>query len=428
VNGPRIPLGRAWAIAQRVIDAASDDDTRITPVGSLRRFEATVGDVSLLVATPSATDLFDRLARADGLAVRHRTRNRCVLQMGRDTATVHTTVPEVSGAALLHHTGSRSHIAGLTRRAETRGIELGPTGLRGRQHGEALASDSEARVYELLDLPFIAPELRQGHDELEAAEAGRLPTLVERRHIRGDLHMHSIWSDGHDSIAAMIETCVALGYEYVAITDHSGSSRAAGGLTAELLQRQRREIDELRGRFPAIAVLHGAEVDILPDGRLDYTDEVLAELDIVLASLHDAAGHDDLRLTERYLSAMRHPLVNIITHPTNRLIGHRAGYNLDFPRLFATAVETGTVLEIDGAPGHLDMDGMLARRAVEAGVMVSIDSDCHRSLWLDRQMTFGLGTARRGWVEPHQVLNTRPLAGLREILAGKRTTGTHEMR
>jgi DNA polymerase (family 10) len=218
----------------------------------------------------------------------------------------------------------------------------------------------------------------------------------------------------------MVEQSVALGYDYIALTDHSISSGAAGGLTPPLLRRQRREIDALRNRFPEIAILHGAEVDILPDGRLDFEDEVLAELDIVLASLHDAAGHDGGRLTERYLTAIRHPLVTIVTHPTNREIGRRCGYALDFPALFAAAAETGTALEVDGAPVHLDMDGVLVRQAVAAGVTVTIDSDAHGASRLDPHMQFGIGTARRGWVEARHVLNTRPLADVRAFVDRKR--------
>jgi DNA polymerase (family 10) len=167
-------------------------------------------------------------------------------------------------------------------------------------------------------------------------------------------------------------------------------------------------------------------VDIMPDGELDFSDSVLAELDIVLASLHERAWQTGTQLTERYLSAMQNPFVNIITHPTNRLVGHRSGYDLDFPRLFAAAVETNTVMEIDGAPAHLDMDGVVARRAIAAGVTVSIDSDCHRAAWLEGHMTLGIGTARRGWVQPEHVLNTRSLQKVRELLWTKRRKGLQE--
>jgi DNA polymerase (family 10) len=218
----------------------------------------------------------------------------------------------------------------------------------------------------------------------------------------------------------MVQGCVSLGYEYMAITDHSPHSAAQRNLTIDSVSRQAEEIARLRAKYAQIAILHGCEVDILPDGRLDFPERVLRQFDIVLASLHEDAGHSADQLMQRYLAAVRHPLVTIITHPTNRLVPHRRGYDLDYDHLFAAAAEHGTMLEVDGAPAHLDMSGALARRAVKAGVMVAIDSDCHRAEMLDRQMTLGLMTARRGWVEPSHVLNTRPVAEVRALIAAKR--------
>jgi DNA polymerase (family 10) len=233
--------------------------------------------------------------------------------------------------------------------------------------------------------------------------------------------MHSDWSDGRDAIDTMVAAAEALGYEYVALTDHSRSSTIARGLDEERLARQMDVVAAVRDRFPGLTLLQGAEVDILPDGSLDFPDTVLERLDVVLASLHDPAGHSGHRLTDRYIAAMRHPLVQVVTHPTNRLVPGRPGYELDEERLFEAAVDTGTLLEIDGAPGHLDMDGAMARRAVAAGAMVVIDGDCHRAELLGRQMFFGVATARRGWVETRHVANTQPLAELRQTLQRKRT-------
>ena len=417
----RIPLGRAWGVARALVDAMRDRASEITPVGSLRRFDATVGDISLLAVTSSAAKFFDDVAAILGIKVLDRTATTILVEFEREQVTFHATPPESAGAALFWHTGSRAHTCELGRRAGNRALEISALGIRSLKSDQFLTTHSEEQVYDLLGLPFIAPELREGQGEVEAADAGALPVLVESPDIRGDLHMHSSWSDGADDIAAMVTQSVALGYEYIAITDHSQSSGGAGGLTVERLQRQRREVEEVRQRFPNITIFHGAEVDILPDGQLDYPDSVLADLDIVLASLHDRAGQGGSQLTDRYLRAIRHPLVHIITHPTNRLVGYRPGYNLDLPRLFEAAVETGTVLEIDGAPAHLDMDGALTRRAIADGAMVSINSDSHRAEWLKRQMTFGVATARRGWAEPGHVLNTRPLTELRDVLARKRS-------
>jgi len=402
------------------MDMVRDHVSEITPVGSLRRFDATVGDISLLAVTPSAPKFFDDVAAMPDIKVLNRKGTTLTLEFERDRVTFHTTPPESAGASLVWHTGSRRHTNELVRRAKQRALEIGPLGVRALKTDQLVSTRSEKQVYALVGLPFIAPELREGEGEIEAAEAGALPVLLERPDIRGDLHMHSIWSDGHDTIDAMVRQSVGLGYEYIAITDHSQSSGAAYGLTAERLERQRGEVEEVRQRFPGITIFHGTEVDILPNGELDYPDAVLVDLDIVLASLHDASGQSGSQLTDRYLRAIRHPLVSIITHPTNRLVGYRPGYSLDLPRLFEAAVETGTVLEIDGAPAHLDMDGALTRRAIGNGAMVAIDSDCHRAEWLDRQMTFGVSTARRGWAEARHVLNTRPLAELLQILSRKR--------
>jgi DNA polymerase (family 10) len=232
--------------------------------------------------------------------------------------------------------------------------------------------------------------------------------------------MHTTFSDGQNPLSDMVEACAALGYDYIAITDHSETASASRTVRGDQLAMQRDEIDRLRGRYPTFTILHGIEVDILENGRLDCADKQLETLDLVLASLHEQYGQDGRTLTRRCVRAMEHPLVNVITHPANRLVGRRDGYDMDFDRIYQAAVETGTALEIDGAPGHLDLDGEHARVAVAAGVTVTIDSDCHRALALDRQMRMGIGTARRGWVEPRHVLNTRSVEHVRAFVAVKR--------
>jgi DNA polymerase (family X) len=292
-----------------------------------------------------------------------------------------------------------------------------------RTGGAEIACASEDELYAKLELPYIAPELRSGDSEVLAAERGELPRLVSAEHIRGDLHMHSTWSDGRNTVADMVSASRQLGYEYIAITDHSERAWSSRTLAAGDIGKQREEIVALRAKFRGIEILHGVEVDIMANGSLDFEDDLLEGFDIVLASLHDAGGDDEQRLSERYLRAIRHPLVNVITHPANRAPGRSNGYRLDFDRLFAAAAETGTAMEVDGAPGHLDMDGELARRAAAAGVTIAIDSDCHRIDGLARQMQFGIGTARRGWIEPAHVLNTRPVDDVRAFVARKRGRG-----
>jgi DNA polymerase (family 10) len=396
-----------------------------TTLGSLRRFAPAVGDVSVLALAAAAdhTDLLSGFARLPAVtAILSRSASHITIGNERGVITLHVAVPEEAGSALAWHTGSRAHTSQLQARA----TRLGFTFDKGRLlngHGQAVIADTEERFYRHLGLADIAPELREGGDEITRAERGDLPALVTTADIRGDLHMHSTWSDGRDTIDQMVFAGQQLGYDYVAITDHSERALSSRQLAAADITRQRTDIEKVRARAKRVQVLHGIEVDIMPDGSLDFDDEQLAGFDIVLASLHDHAGHDGAQLTERYLRAIRHPLVNVITHPANRTPGRSSGYRLDFDTLFAAAADTGTAMEVDGAPGHLDLDGALARRAAAAGVTLVIDSDCHRADGLGRQMRFGVGTARRGWIEPAHVLNTRGIDEVRAFIAKKRGRG-----
>jgi DNA polymerase (family 10) len=417
-----VPLGRSTSTVDdfiAVVRAHAPAIEQATAVGSIRRGSALVGDIEVLAAAGDPAAAADQLLRLPGDAqLLHLSRRRAVLRVDRHELGIHIVGPDAFAAAELLLTGAPAHVTRVRRRAAERGLELSLRGLR--REGRIVTAETERDVYSSVDLPFIPVELREGGDELDAAERGSLPLLVERRDIRGDLHMHTNWSDGRDTLDAMIDAARALGYEYVAVTDHSVSAQIARGLDEDRLARQREVVEEARARFPDITILHGSEVDIRADGSLDFADHVLEPLDIVLASLHDAAGQSGDQLTERYVKAMHHPLVQIVTHPTNRMIPGRAGYDLDEARLFEAAVATGTLLEVDGAPGHLDMDGAMARRAIAAGVEITIDGDCHRAEWLGRQMAFGVTTARRGWAEARHVANTRALADLRSILGRKR--------
>jgi DNA polymerase (family X) len=425
LKNSRIPLGRADMLASTAVREAHQaglpaDD--IVPVGGVRRYAPAVDGAVLLAVTDDARREeflagFARLAFVRSVVGSSASSVR--VSTDRGLVEVHVSRPDTAGAALVWHTGTRRHTKWLQARAETLGLQFAHGRLE-RTGGIPLLVPDEQTFYRLLDLPYIAPELREGEDEVDAADRGRLPSLVTTLHIRGDLHMHTTWSDGRDSIMHMVLSSRQLGYEYVAITDHSERSWASRKLLSLEVPLQREEIDTVRSHAPGIEILHGVEVDIMPDGSLDFNDETLEGFDIVLASLHDANGQDGRRLTDRYLQAMRHPLVNVITHPANRSPALSDGYELDFDRLFEVAVETGTAMEIDGAPGHLDMDGRVARRAADAGVTIVINSDCHRAEALGRQMSFGIGTARRGWVGPEQVLNTRGIDGVRQFVARKR--------
>ena len=420
----RIPLGRADALASQAIREAHQAGLpadEIVPVGGLRRFAPAV-EGTVLVAVADDTRRAEVLAGISRLslvrAVLGSSTSSLRVSTDRGLLEVHVTPPQMAGAALVWHTGTPRHVKWLQTRATAHGLTFAGARLDGHKSG--LAVPDEETFYRLLHLPYIPPELREGEDEIGAAERDGLPSLINALHIRGDLHMHSTWSDGRDSILHMALSARQLGYEYVAITDHSERSWASRKLLAVEIPLQREEIEAARSQASGIDILHGVEVDIMPDGSLDFDDNTLARFDIVLASLHDAAGDHSARLTERYLQAMQHPLVNIITHPANRSPALSNGYDLDFARLFKAAVDTGTAMEIDGAPGHLDMDGRIAREAAAAGVTLVVNSDCHRAEALGRQMSFGIGTARRGWIGPDSVLNTRSVEAIRKFIARKR--------
>jgi DNA polymerase (family 10) len=418
----RLPLGRAVAIAEPVMSALHEVPgvTSVFHAGSLRRGEDTVGDIELIAAVQHPHAAIDHvLVKLSDARCLHRSERRVYVRVDRAQVGVRFAEPANVGSELVYFTGSRRHVEALRRLAATKGFRLtveGLTDAAGRHHPAA----SEDEFYARLGLPFIAPEIRDGDDELSAAAAASIPRLLSVGDIRGDLHMHTVWSDGRDTTEAMVRTCETLGYEYVAITDHSQSSAASRNLNTDDVSRQADEIEALRERYSRLTILHGCEVDILPNGQLDFPDRILERFDIVLASLHDRAAHSPDRLMERYVGAMKHPLVAMITHPTNRMVPHRSGYELDYDHLFEAAASTGTFLEVDGSPAHLDLDGALARRAAATGVTLAVDSDCHSADLLARQMNLGVVVARRGWVEPRHVLNTRPISAVRAAIQNKR--------
>lgn len=419
--GLRLPLGRAVAIAEPVLGALKEAPgvVSVFPGGSLRRGEDTVGDIELIAAVQHPGPAMDLVANLPDARCLYRGERRVYIRVDRAQVGVRFAEPANAGSELLYLTGSRKHVEALRRLAATNGFRLTREGLidaAGRRHPAA----DEHEFYARLGLPFIPAEIRNGDEELAGAAAASIPALLSVRDIRGDLHMHTVWSDGRDTTEAMVSTCETLGYEYVAITDHSQSSAASRNLSLDDVARQADEIDAMRERFSRLTILHGCEVDIRPDGQLDFPDRILERFDIVLASLHDRAGHSPERLMERYVGAMKHPLVAMLTHPTNRMVPHRLGYELDYDRLFETAVSTGTFLEVDGSPAHLDLDGALARRAAAIGVTLVVDSDCHSANLLARQMNLGVVVARRGWVEPRHVLNTRPISAVRAAIQSKR--------
>jgi DNA polymerase (family 10) len=399
-------LGRAWEILDPLLAAigtACPDVQGLEPSGSVRRAEPLVTSLAIVGRAALPTRAIDAVAALPIFSdVIYRASRRLLVLFQGHEVDVRFGAPDEYGTLLFTTTGPAAHVVEVQKR---RGVRM---------------SASETEIYTHAGLAYLPPQLRESDDALEAARLRRVPRLVQREDIRGDLHMHTTYSDGQDSLRRMIMAAHALGYEYMAITDHSEHAGASRTVTPSDLARQRDEIDAVREDAHGLTILQGLEVDILPTGALDCADAVLKRLDVVLASLHDSAGHGRQRLTERCLAAIHHPLVSVITHPSNQLVGHRPPYDMDYDAIYAAAAETGTALEIDGAPSHLDLDGGRAREAALAGVTLVIDSDCHRARALDRQMCLGVGTARRGWVEPRHVLNTHPIGDVLAFLARKR--------
>jgi DNA polymerase (family 10) len=394
-----VPLAIALAAAESLREhlASWDSVQDVAIVGSVRRMRETVRNVNLLVASDfpnQVIDLFSLLPPA--VEVRKKENRYCQIgmQIGRYLLPVDLRVvsPSQYGIGMVQFTGSREHLAGLQKRIEQ--VKLAQFELA-REEG----------VYEGLGMPWIPPELREGRGEVEAALKNRLPRLIEPHDIRGDLHIHTTWSDGSRSIREMAEHARNMGYEYMAVTDHSKSLAIARGLSVDQLRRQQAEIQQLNGLWNDFFVFSGAEIDILPDGSLDYPDDVLAELDFVIGSVHSSFRQSVDAMTARIMAAMRNPYVHMIAHPTGRLLARRPGYALDFPQIMKTAAETGTAIEINCTPNRLDLNDVAAKMAKEHGVKLVINTDSH-SLDELSFMRLGVATARRAWLTPGDVLNT----------------------
>jgi DNA polymerase (family X) len=417
-----VPLGRAWMQAKQArkeLAAAAGPPDAWHLVGGLRRTDPVSPDVALLAVTAEPAAWSKRAADALPRDVLMVAGARAVaVAADPEPIVVHAITLDAAPTSLVWYTGPRPHVRALKDRATALGLEFTRDALV--ENASAVPLADETAFYSRLDLPFIPVELRARQGVLQDAIAGRLPTLLEVEDIRGDLHMHTVYSDGRDSVAGMVHAARALGYRYLAITDHSPTSRASRVLTIERIAEQAGEIAAVRALVPDITILHGIECDIQEDGSLDVPDAVLERLDIVLASMHESYGHSPTRILQRYERVMRHPLVNVITHPANRSPGRQPGYALAFERLFEEALKTGTAVEIDGAPGHLDLDSPLAEIAATMGVPILVDSDCHMADRLGRQMRFGVGLARRAGITKDHVLNTRDVSAVRDFVAAKR--------
>ncbi|GAB6067762.1 DNA polymerase/3'-5' exonuclease PolX [Methylothermus subterraneus] len=388
---------------------------RIEVAGSFRRWKETVGDLDILATVRDGGEVMARFLAYEGVeeVLSHGpTRSSVRLKNGLqvDLRVVPT---ESFGAALQYFTGSKAHNIALRTLAVKQGLKINEYGVF--RAGERLAGATEEEVYASLGLPWIAPELREGRGEIEAALENRLPKLIELADLRGDLHCHTDATDGQDALEAMAEAAKALGYEYLAITDHSKRLTVARGLDEQRLRRQMEQIDALNEKLQGIRLLKAIEVDILEDGSLDLPERVLKDLDLTVCSVHYQFHLSAKKQTERILRAMDNPYFNILAHPTGRLINQRQAYEIDLERIMQGARERGCILEINAQPERLDLNGEHCLMAREIGVKLAISTDAHSALGLNL-MRYGVAQARRGWLSKDQIVNTRPLRELLRLL------------
>jgi DNA polymerase (family 10) len=405
----RMLLSKALPVGEELVEAlrAHPAAIRVELAGSARRLADTVKDLDIVAASsdPAAlSKVFTELQALDSVSTSGEAGARAVTHAGL-SVDLRIVPEEAFGNLLQHFTGSGRHNEALRTEAVRRGLHVSEYGIADDETGGSEAFTTEEEVYERLGMQYVPPELRENRGELEAARGGTLPELIELADIRGDLHMHTTLSDGHATVEEMAEAAKELGYEYVAMTDHSATHGFGNDVTPKALLGR---VDEIRA-LPdlGITVLAGTETNVLPDGSLDYADDVLEQLDWVVASLHTSFRLSEKEQTKRMLKAMENPLVDVIGHPTGRLIERREAYALDLDAVIAKAVETGTFLEINANPDRRDLNDVYARAAAEAGVTLMIDSDAHWPRTL-KNMRYGVATARRAWLTKEHVGNTRP--------------------
>ncbi|HXH07493.1 MAG TPA: DNA polymerase/3'-5' exonuclease PolX [Vicinamibacterales bacterium] len=383
--------------------------------GSYRRRRETVGDLDILVAAADGEAVAEQFVTTKGVRqvlARGETKSSILLESGLQVD-LRTVPAEAFGAALHYFTGSKAHNIAVRTLGVRRGLKINEYGIfRGRRR---VGGRTEEEVFASVGLPWIPPELREDGGEIAAAREGRLPNLVRLEDLRGDLQMHTTYTDGKHSLAEMVEACRRRGYEYVAITDHTQAVRVAGGLTREGFRRQFREIERLQKTIERPVVLKGAEVDILEDGRLDLDEATLAELDVVVVSVHSKFNLTKAAMTKRIVRALSHPRVHILGHPTGRLLGRREPYPVDLEEVIKAARDHGVMLEINAQPDRLDLNDTAARMAKERGVKLVISTDAHSVDEL-ACLRYGVDQARRGWCEAADIANTRPLEEFRKLL------------
>lgn len=422
-KGGRWLLGEALPVAEAYLEhlMASQPIDRISVAGSLRRGRDTIGDIDILVGDGSPAAVMDAFAAypdIEEVVIRGPTKSSVRLADGMqvDLRVVDT---KSYGAALQYFTGSKEHNVSLRRIGVEKGFKLNEYGLFERDSGRMVAGATEEEVYAALGLAWMPPEIREDSGEIDAAKSGTVPELVRLEHVRGDLHLHTDWSDGSDPIDEVVSTASSRGYEYVAVTDHTQSLRIANGLSPERLREQIDAVRRAEDASSGIRVLAGSEVDILQDGSLDMPDSILKDLDLVIASVHSRFKMEKEEMTNRIVTAISSGRIDVLGHPTGRLIGRRGAYALDLPTVLDAAAEHGVCMELNCFPDRLDLRDVDCRAAREKGVRMSLGTDSHGVEHM-RFIRLGVITARRGWLEPKDVLNTLDAAGLEKHLRGRR--------
>ena len=417
----RFRLDDGIEISQLLMDYLSSKVTinRIAAAGSVRRRRETIGDIDILVTCDAPGDVIDAFTEhpdVQEVLAKGETKASVVLRRGLQ-ADLRVLEDQSFGAALQYFTGSKAHNVALRERAKRMGYKINEYGLFSVDHPEKpVAGSDEEDIYRLLNLSYIPPEIRENRGEIDRAEEDQLPKLIHLKDIRGDLHMHTTATDGRNSIREMAAAARDTGYEYVAITDHSKALAMTGGLDEKALAKHIKEIEQVSSKFNKIKILKGIEVDILEDGKLDLNNESLAQLDVVIASIHSRFNLSRKEMTLRICRALENPHVNILAHPTGRLLTQREPYPLDLEQVIKTARENQVCLEINAYPARLDLSDIHCLMARDHGVLISINSDSHSDTMLS-YMKYGIFTARRGWLEAKDVINTYPLKKLKKVLS-----------
>ncbi|HZK12455.1 MAG TPA: DNA polymerase/3'-5' exonuclease PolX [Atribacterota bacterium] len=418
----RVLLGTALPLAEEIVENLRQlkETDKINFAGSLRRKKETIGDIDILVTSQKPEKImktFTSLPQVREILVEGPTKSS-VITKDDIHIDVRVVEPISFGAALQYFTGSKAHNIKLRELAIKRGLKINEYGVFDAETGQRITGKKEEEVYRILDLPFIPPELREDRGEIKAAQENKLPELIEYSQIKGDLHMHTKWSDGAHTIRQMAEAAKNRGYKYIAITDHSQSLKFAGGLTEERLREQIELIQKLNQELDDFTILSGIEVDIKSDGSLDFSDEILSKLDVVIAAIHSGFKQESKIITGRLVGAMQNRFVNVIAHPTGRLIGYREPYQVDIDKIMDIAAKTGTILEINAYPERLDLNDVYCRMAKDRGVLLAIETDAHSIDGLEF-MNLGVDVARRGWLEEKDIVNTLPLNELLRRLKRK---------